>query len=118
MRNRQPLPSRWNSLWRVRSPTISADAIVTLIAAARRPKSTAPVDPQASETHPPELPSSAGSASETPAAGTIQVQSAPSEAQVSAPEAATQIIAENILRVEAGRIDNVLNLVGELIIGK
>ena len=25
---------------------------------------------------------------------------------------------ENILRVEAGRIDNVLNLVGELIIGK
>ncbi len=31
---------------------------------------------------------------------------------------ATQAIQENILRVEAGRIDNVLNLVGELIIGK
>lgn len=30
----------------------------------------------------------------------------------------TPILQENILRVEAGRIDNVLNLVGELIIGK
>jgi two-component system chemotaxis sensor kinase CheA len=29
-----------------------------------------------------------------------------------------QAVTENILRVEAGRIDNVLNLVGELIIGK
>jgi len=36
----------------------------------------------------------------------------------SAPEASVQSIVENILRVEAGRIDNVLNLVGELIIGK
>ena len=35
-----------------------------------------------------------------------------------APEASVQSIVENILRVEAGRIDNVLNLVGELIIGK
>jgi two-component system chemotaxis sensor kinase CheA len=32
--------------------------------------------------------------------------------------APSQIATENILRVEAGRIDNVLNLVGELIIGK
>ncbi len=100
-----------------RIPTISADAIVTLIAAASRLKSTA-VDPQSSGTHPTEPPSVAGSASEPPASGTIEVQSAPLEAQVSAPEATTQVIAENILRVEAGRIDNVLNLVGELIIGK
>jgi two-component system, chemotaxis family, sensor kinase CheA len=41
------------------------------------------------------------------------------EAQSTAPEAVSaQVAAENILRVEAGRIDNVLNLVGELIIGK
>jgi two-component system chemotaxis sensor kinase CheA len=38
--------------------------------------------------------------------------------QNSAPEVSAQSIVENILRVEAGRIDNVLNLVGELIIGK
>jgi two-component system, chemotaxis family, sensor kinase CheA len=31
---------------------------------------------------------------------------------------ASPIVQENLLRVEAGRIDNVLNLVGELIIGK
>jgi two-component system, chemotaxis family, sensor kinase CheA len=36
----------------------------------------------------------------------------------SAPEAAPQATVENILRVDAGRIDSVLNLVGELIIGK
>jgi two-component system, chemotaxis family, sensor kinase CheA len=35
-----------------------------------------------------------------------------------APDAAAAHAQENILRVEAGRIDNVLNLVGELIIGK
>jgi two-component system, chemotaxis family, sensor kinase CheA len=33
-------------------------------------------------------------------------------------EPATYSVVENILRVDAGRIDNVLNLVGELIIGK
>ncbi len=99
-----------------RIPTISADAIVTLIAAATRPKSTATVDPQAPETNLTELP--AGSASEAPASGTIHIESAPLEAQVSASEPVAQVITENILRVEAGRIDNVLNLVGELIIGK
>jgi two-component system chemotaxis sensor kinase CheA len=103
---------------RGRIPTISADAIVTLIAAASRPKSTATVAPQASATNPTEVPAMSGSAIENPASGTIQVPSAPPEAQVSAPEPATQGITENILRVEAGRIDNVLNLVGELIIGK
>jgi two-component system, chemotaxis family, sensor kinase CheA len=35
-----------------------------------------------------------------------------------APDAVQHTAQENILRVEAGRIDNVLNLVGELIIGK
>jgi two-component system, chemotaxis family, sensor kinase CheA len=41
---------------------------------------------------------------------------APPAAHPSAPT--SPIAQENILRVEAGRIDNVLNLVGELIIGK
>jgi two-component system, chemotaxis family, sensor kinase CheA len=51
------------------------------------------------------LPNTQPASSETPAAP--------------ASESASQhIAAENILRVEAGRIDNVLNLVGELIIGK
>ena len=36
----------------------------------------------------------------------------------SAPAATLPMPQENVLRVEAGRIDNVLNLVGELIIGK
>jgi len=38
--------------------------------------------------------------------------------QPAASETAAQNTVENILRVEAGRIDSVLNLVGELIIGK
>ncbi len=38
--------------------------------------------------------------------------------QATALEGASQSTVENILRVEAGRIDSVLNLVGELIIGK
>lgn len=44
----------------------------------------------------------------------------PVETPASAPstETAATHVLENILRVEAGRIDNVLNLVGELIIGK
>ena len=42
----------------------------------------------------------------------------PSDAQTATPELPTQAMLENILRVDAGRIDNVLNLVGELIIGK
>jgi two-component system, chemotaxis family, sensor kinase CheA len=46
-------------------------------------------------------------------------QPVPTEAQAPAAEPGSpQVLMENILRVEAGRIDNVLNLVGELIIGK
>jgi two-component system, chemotaxis family, sensor kinase CheA len=50
------------------------------------------------------------------------VESGPGTAEASiTPASAPAVIAatqENVLRVEAGRIDNVLNLVGELIIGK
>ena len=42
----------------------------------------------------------------------------PPIAAPAAESSATHSVQENILRVEAGRIDNVLNLVGELIIGK
>ena len=41
-----------------------------------------------------------------------------SRGSATAEAAASPILQENILRVDAGRIDNVLNLVGELIIGK
>ena len=44
--------------------------------------------------------------------------SVPVPASSSAPAVAPAAAQENILRVEAGRIDNVLNLVGELIIAK
>jgi two-component system chemotaxis sensor kinase CheA len=60
-------------------------------------------------------------------ADTVAALATPSESVEHAAEAAPAEIAahpasvvatENLLRVEAGRIDNVLNLVGELIIGK
>jgi two-component system chemotaxis sensor kinase CheA len=47
--------------------------------------------------------------------GTPAAESAPSHTTV---PAVVPVAQENLLRVEAGRIDNVLNLVGELIIGK
>jgi two-component system chemotaxis sensor kinase CheA len=56
-------------------------------------------------------------ASPTPSTSAAQHPAAPG-APVHAAEPAPHAAAENILRVEAGRIDNVLNLVGELIIGK
>jgi two-component system chemotaxis sensor kinase CheA len=93
-----------------RIPTISADVIVTLIAAARTAKPASTLDHEAAASDATGQPATTEKA---------HVQSAPLEAQASVPEpAAAQLITENILRVEAGRIDNVLNLVGELIIGK
>ena len=64
-----------------------------------------------------------------PAAATAPVQAAPSDTQPEADASSSEpsailapgtvpVTPENLLRVEAGRIDNVLNLVGELIIGK
>ena len=52
-----------------------------------------------------------------PEAGSNTAPAAGVAAPASAP-AGIPVTQENILRVEAGRIDNVLNLVGELIIGK
>jgi two-component system chemotaxis sensor kinase CheA len=91
-------------------PTIAGDVIVTLIQAA--PPAAAPEIAVSTAT---------SAAQDFPAA--VSVTPAPAqlaaEVQAPTPEAAVpQVLTENILRVEAGRIDNVLNLVGELIIGK
>jgi two-component system chemotaxis sensor kinase CheA len=114
-----------------RIPTISGDVNVILIAAAKptakacakvdaelpverasRPASEAPAVAAANQDPASQIPM--GNASVAAVAGPF----APSDAQTAAPELPAQAMLENILRVDAGRIDNVLNLVGELIIGK
>ncbi len=102
-------------------PTIAGDINITLIQAA----SPAKVSTQAADQSAPV------SAAATAAAAASEIrdsdepvsampsQPEPAEGQAPAPEPSLpQALGENILRVEAGRIDNVLNLVGELIIGK
>jgi two-component system chemotaxis sensor kinase CheA len=91
-------------------PTITGEVSVTLIAAASSHKTSASVDQQ---TTPPvgEIAASANAPEKQPAVASAPIPTV-------APEAVLQASTENILRVEAGRIDNVLNLVGELIIGK
>ena len=99
-------------------PTIAGDISVTLIQApvpAKAPAKIAGGSEPESEAAASAAPASPASTSATPA----PAQPAPAEAQTPAPEPILpQALTENILRVEAGRIDNVLNLVGELIIGK
>jgi len=51
-------------------------------------------------------------------ASAIESLTPPASPLATPPTPATHVAQENLLRVEAGRIDNVLNLVGELIIGK
>jgi two-component system chemotaxis sensor kinase CheA len=85
-----------------RIPTIAEDITVDLMLAAAPAADLPATEPTASQ------PSAAVAASDTPP------ESTSSAAEPSAP----QTMLENILRVDAGRIDNVLNLVGELIIGK
>ena len=113
-----------------RIPTIAGESQVILIAAARPAKISARVDAvapsaqimaqaleasgDAGENQAPENQTSINQPSTT----TVPLQSTPPEAQGPTPEASAQSSPENILRVDAGRIDNVLNLVGELIIGK
>jgi two-component system chemotaxis sensor kinase CheA len=66
-------------------------------------------------------PSQNAIASATSALDTMATQPAPAEAPAATPAAETAptpAVQENILRVDASRIDSVLNLVGELIIGK
>ena len=98
-------------------PTIAGDVTVTLIEAASPSKASELVGQQAGlePESEPALPVSA-----TPASASLDsTRPAPAEERAPAPEPGlSQALVENILRVEAGRIDNVLNLVGELIIGK
>jgi two-component system, chemotaxis family, sensor kinase CheA len=101
-------------------PTIAGDVSVTLIQAATPIKAAA----QAASTMP-----EGGATSVTASASQISNESAaesvassePASSDFHVPAAESgvpQVLMENILRVEAGKIDSVLNLVGELIIGK
>ncbi|MGA8637198.1 MAG: chemotaxis protein CheA [Candidatus Sulfotelmatobacter sp.] len=95
-------------------PTIAGDIAVTLIEApaAKAPKGAQPESA-------PELEASASALPAAPQVSASPAQPALAEERTPAPEPGlSQALVENILRVEAGRIDNVLNLVGELIIGK
>ncbi len=94
-------------------PTIAGDVAISCIHSPQRAKASvksakAPESPAPQEALP-ASPEAASPAEPAPAYETRTSQPEPS---------APQTAAENILRVEAGRIDNVLNLVGELIIGK
>ena len=96
-------------------PTIAGDIAVTLIEApaAKAPKNVPQDAAPALEV--------SGSAVPAPpqVSASTSARPAPAEDRAPAPEPGlSQALVENILRVEAGRIDNVLNLVGELIIGK
>ena len=100
-------------------PTIAGEINVTLIQAANT--STEVFEPSAAQL--PQAASATAAASDaasgTPASAiSTSAQPASTEAQSQSEPSLPQTFIENILRVEAGRIDNVLNLVGELIIGK
>ena len=94
-------------------PTITAEVQVEMILDARAAQTPAPTE------------NTAVVAAEVPTHGLTTDAPAPAGTLVDAPTAtpAPEAVAapsqlENILRVDAGRIDSVLNLVGELIIGK
>ena len=87
-----------------RIPTISEEVVIELLLAGN--PALQPVQ-AVSETHTTSL-------DHEPA----DVAPIPESPATSAPAAGVSVTQENLLRVDAGRIDNVLNLVGELIIGK
>ncbi len=86
-----------------RIPTIAGDVSVSEISAKKPPAE-----------------GNADAAPSPPAAESATAASSLSPEPPAAPEPTVpqSVSADNILRVDAGRIDNVLNLVGELIIGK
>jgi two-component system, chemotaxis family, sensor kinase CheA len=91
-----------------RIPTVIIEVKVELMKRAQRARKTGSAS--APEEHVQPVNSTASPES--------QVTVSPAEPEGSAHAAPDTAPAENILRVEAERIDNVLNLVGELIIGK
>jgi two-component system chemotaxis sensor kinase CheA len=99
-----------------RVPTIAEEVTVELMHAANPAAKKSAADVQATEARA-EAGTTSGDESESENAAATETS--PSPADAGAPETSpTYTALENILRVEAGRIDNVLNLVGELIIGK
>jgi two-component system chemotaxis sensor kinase CheA len=91
-------------------PTIAGDVTIILIEAASPAKASAKAAQQSEPAEAAVLANESAPAAARPVASEVQ-------APVSEP-ILPQAVGENILRVEAGRIDSVLNLVGELIIGK
>jgi len=98
-------------------PTIASDASVTLIHAASPSKSAEKAAKNSADEPVASVPSETDLTSSDPTP-VLPAQVAPGSATAAPAELAPQGFTENILRVEAGRIDSVLNLVGELIIGK
>ena len=90
-----------------RVPTIAEEVTVELMHAATPAAKKSLAEPEAAETAVELESENASAAHSSPAADPSAPETSP-----------TYTALENILRVEAGRIDNVLNLVGELIIGK
>jgi two-component system chemotaxis sensor kinase CheA len=89
-----------------RIPTIAEEVTVELMLAPNpAPKNTAPAGP-------------APEAAEGEILPEVEANVVPPPAMAAPADPGVHAMQENILRVEAGRIDNVLNLVGELIIGK
>jgi two-component system, chemotaxis family, sensor kinase CheA len=86
-----------------RIPTISEDITVELMFAA---------NPVEAKQH------TEGTTAQPAESGALGDESAAEPSTPAIEPSSPQTMLENILRVEAGRIDNVLNLVGELIIGK
>jgi two-component system chemotaxis sensor kinase CheA len=106
-----------------RIPTIAGDVNVILIAAGRPARISAKDKVEEAELAPllAEAAANDDSASQPfgERASAETVHTAPSSPEApAAAETASAAMPENILRVDAGRIDSVLNLVGELIIGK
>ncbi|MFZ0292916.1 MAG: chemotaxis protein CheA [Candidatus Sulfotelmatobacter sp.] len=103
-------------------PTIAGDVSVILIAAAQPARPSKKIEDGQSMLSAIDSTASADSGNQTvieqTAVAAVPVSSAALDMQTPIPEALAPAMAENILRVDAGRIDNVLNLVGELIIGK
>jgi two-component system chemotaxis sensor kinase CheA len=89
-----------------RIPTIAEEVTIELLLApAAVPESSPQLDAFATQN---------GARNDTAAAESVP----PGPAEPARAPEPSHVVQENILRVEAGRIDNVLNLVGELIIGK
>lgn len=105
-------------------PTIANDVHVTLMQAAVPPASAGAAKPEATSSIENTEATTSIQSSSSQSSGAAIASPASVATQVAAIEfaatesAGPQTTVENILRVEAGRIDNVLNLVGELIIGK